>query len=229
MRVLIVDGDAEYAAITTEALRRDGHDVTTAAGARPASRVLGGPIDLVLLEAQLPDGSGLDLCRRIRARRPALPVIFVSARACIADVVAGLDGGADDYVAKPFHPSELNARVRAVARRAAGGSGTVRTALPGISAGGLHLDLVNRSVTLNGVNLPCSPLEFQILRVLAEHPGQVLSHRFLMEQVWRRRDADDATLLRARIGAIRRKIRVAGGDKDMVRTVHGVGYRLLSS
>lgn len=231
MLILVVDDDEDYAEIISQALRRDSHDVVTVGDAAAAVKFAEmKPPDLAMLDVMLPDSTGLQLCKRLRQRLPALPVIFLSSLDRTDDVVAGLESGGDDYITKPFHPSELVARVRAVVRRpsrtgavAAGPGAAPRR----ISALGLELDPVNSSASLNGINLLCTRLEFEILRELAEYPGQVLSHAFLTERVWGYKNVDDATLLKARISAIRRKIRDAGGNEEMIRTVHGVGYSLI--
>lgn len=228
MLILIVDDDEEYADIIAQTLRRDSHDVVTLRdGASAVKFVEARQPDLAVLDILLPDGSGLQLCKRLRGRVPELPVIFLSSLDRVDDVVAGLESGGDDYITKPFHPSELVARVRAVARRPSTVRVEVGSAPKRITALGLELDPVNSSASLNGINLLCTRLEFEILRELSEYPGQVLSHAFLTERVWGYKNVEDATLLKARISAIRRKIRDAGGNEEMIRTVHGVGYSLV--
>ncbi len=228
MLILVVEDDEDYADLIGQTLRRDSHDVVTVSDAAGAYRVLEMKApDLVMLDVMLPDSSGLQICRRIRARQPAPPVIFLSSLDRTDDVVAGLDSGADDYLTKPFHPSELLARVRAVSRRPRPGDLAGGAAPRRMTAVGLELDGVNSSASLNGINLLCTRMEFDILRELAEYPGQVLSHAFLTERIWGYRNVDDATLLKARISSIRRKIKEAGGNEDMIRTVHGVGYSLI--
>jgi two-component system OmpR family response regulator len=228
MLILVVDDDEDYAEIIAQALRRDSHDVVTVGdGAGAVKFAEAKSPDLAILDVMLPDTSGLQLCRRIRQRLPTMPVIFLSSLDRTDDVVAGLESGGDDYITKPFHPSELVARVRAVVRRPGRGVPEAGAAPRRIAALGLELDPVNSSASLNGINLLCTKLEFEILRELAEYPGQVLSHAFLTERVWGYKNVDDATLLKARISAIRRKIRDAGGNEDMIRTVHGVGYSLI--
>ena len=227
MRILVVDDDEDYADIITLALQRDLHEVTAVGSATAALRFVESKRpDLVVLDVSLPDGSGLEVCRRLRKTMPDLPVIFLSSLNRSADIVAGLDSGGDDYIAKPFHPSELVARVRAVARRPAQAPAEERAAPQRLIAFDLELDLENHSATLAGSNLLCTRLEFQILRELAQYPGQVLSYAFLTERIWGYKNVEDATLLKNHISTIRRKIRDAGGDPDLVRTIHSVGYSL---
>lgn len=227
MLILVVDDDEDYAELISQALRRDSHDVVSVSDATSAVRfVERKPPDLAVLDVMLGDTTGLELCGTLRQRQPDLPVIFLSSLDRVADVVAGLESGGDDYITKPFHPSELVARVRAVGRRPQTSQVEPRTAPRKISVLGLELDPVNHSASLNGINLLCTRTEFDILRELAEYPGQVLSYAFLTERVWGYKNVDDATLLKARISTIRRKIRDAGGNEEMIRTVHSVGYSL---
>ena len=227
MLILVVDDDEDYAEIISQALRRDSHDVVAVTDEHAALRFVDRkPPDLAVLDVMLGASSGLNLVKRLRGHVPDLPIIFLSSLDRTADVVAGLESGGDDYMTKPFHPSELVARVRAVARRPGRATATERPAPIRIAALGLELDTANHSAVLNGINLLCTRTEFDILRELAEYPGQVLSHQFLTERVWGYKNVDDATLLKARISAIRRKIREAGGNEEMIRTVHGVGYSL---
>ena len=227
MLILVVDDDEDYAEMIAQTLRRDSHDVVAVSTGTAALRFaeLKRP-DFVVLDVMLGDASGFDLCKQLRRREPHLPVIFLSSLDRKEDIVAGLDSGGDDYITKPFHPSELVARVRAVARRPAPSPTEDRAAPRKLSVLGLELDPVNYSASLNGINLLCTRTEFQILRELAEYPGQVLSYAFLTERVWNYKNVDDATLLKARISSLRRKIREAGGNEDMIRTVHSVGYSL---
>lgn len=230
MLVLVVDDDEDYAEIICQTLRRDSHDVVSVGDIAGAFRVLEAKSpDLVVLDVMLPDGTGFQAMPRLRARLPSAPVLFLSSLDRIDDVVTGLDSGGDDYLTKPFHPSELLARVRALARRPKDvrPGGDSRPAPLRIAALGLELDTTNYSAMLSGINLLCTRMEFDILRELAEYPGQVLSHSFLTERIWGYKNVEDATLLKARISSIRRKIKEAGGNDDMIRTVHGVGYSLI--
>ena len=227
MMILVVDDDEDYAELIAQALRRDSHDVSTVGDGSGAVRFLEMKVpDLVVLDVMLPDSTGFDVCKRLRRRKPDLPVIFLSSLDRTADVVNGLDAGGDDYMSKPFHPSELVARVHAVARRGARAGAEERAALSKIAVAGLELDPTNYSAALNSVNLLCTRLEYQILRELVEYPGQVLSYAFLTERIWGYKNIEDATMLKTRISSIRRKIREAGGNEEMIRTVHSVGYSL---
>lgn len=225
MLVLVVEDDEDYAEIISQTLRRDSHDVVITGSASGAVRFASlKPPAMAVLDVILPDGSGLDLCKRLRESHPAMPVIFLSSLDRASDVVAGLNGGGDDYMTKPFHPSELLARVRAVARRSAPGAVAEILAPPRIKALGLELDVANQAAYLDGINLNCTRLEFEILCQMVKFPGQVLSHAFLSEQVWGYKNVNDATLLKGHVSSLRAKIRLAGGNEDLIHTVHGVGY-----
>lgn len=226
MLVLLTEDDEDYAEIIAQTVRRDSHDVAITHSAAAALRFVSQrQPSLAILDVALPDGSGIDLCRRLRETVPGLPVVFLSSLDRSADVVAGLEAGGDDYVTKPFNPSELLARVRAVARRTVGANGSSGPApAQRLRAMGLELDLANQAAYLDGVNLNCTRLEFDILCEMVKFPGQVLSHAFLSERVWGYKNVHDATLLKGHVSAIRTKIRKAGGNEDMIRTVHGVGY-----
>lgn len=225
MLVLVVEDDEDYAEIISQTLKRDSHDVVVAGSANAAFRFSNNkPPQLAVLDVMLPDGSGIDVCRRLRERQPNLPVIFLSSLDRAADIVEGLNSGGDDYVTKPFHPSELIARVRAVARRSHPSHAAPAPGAARLSAAGLELDVANQAGYLDGANLQLTRLEFEVLAQLVQFPGQVLSHAFLSEQVWGYKNIHDATLLKGHVSSIRQKIRKAGGNEEMLHTVHGVGY-----
>lgn len=225
MLVLVVEDDEDYAEIISQTLKRESHDVVVASSANAALRFSANKQPgLAVLDVSLPDGNGMDVCRRLREDQPTLPVIFLSSLDRSADVVAGLNAGGDDYVTKPFHPSELLARVRAVVRRSQPGEALPAVAPTRIQAMGMELDVVNQAAYLDGLNLSLTRLEFEVLCQLARYPGQVLSHAFLSEQVWGYKNVNDATLLKGHVSSIRSKIRAAGGNEEVIHTVHGVGY-----
>ncbi len=225
MLVLVVEDDEDYADIISQTLRRDSHDVVVTPSAASAVKFSSQKApSLAVLDVVLPDGSGLELIRKLRELVPALPVIFLSSLDRASDVVSGLNSGGDDYMVKPFHPSELLARVRAVSRRTSPEQQIDAPAPTRIRALGLELDLSNQAAYLDGINLNCTRLEFEVLCQLVKYPGQVLSHAFLSEQVWGYKNVNDATLLKGHVSSLRQKIRTAGGNEELIRTVHGVGY-----
>ncbi len=228
MLVLVAESDVDYAEIVAESLRRDSHRVVIAGSASGARRFVERSFpDMAVVSAELPDGSGLDVVRELREKSAELPIVMLSAHDRCDDIVAGFESGADEYIAKPFHPREFVARVRAVVRRA--NSSPHSTSLPeprSIGGVGLEFDHDNSAVYLDGVNLNCTRLEFDILKELAAVPGQVLSHAFLNERIWEYSNMQDGTLLKGHISALRRKLKQAGSSGTVIRTVHGVGYSL---
>jgi two-component system KDP operon response regulator KdpE len=192
------------------ATAREGLDL--AAAERP---------DLIILDLGLPDGAGETMCRELRSWTQ-VPILVLSARHADAEKVALLDAGADDYVTKPFSPAELQARVRALLRRAetTRAESTIRT------HGDLEIDISARIARISGRSVHLTPIEWGLLLALASHPGKVLTHQQLFQTVWRGRDHGDAQqYLRVYVANLRRKL-----EKDPVRpehifTVSGVGYR----
>jgi DNA-binding response OmpR family regulator len=225
MLVLVVEDDEDYAEIIAHTLKRDGHEVVHVDNIRGAVRFTERKVpDMAVLDVMLPDGTGIELCSALRAGAPELPILFLSSLDRTGDVIAGLDAGADDYLAKPFHPGELVARTRALLRRAHPQAGAPAQAVERVTADGLDIDVTNHLAAFQGETMNCTPIEVDILAQLARYPGQALSHAFLTEKVWGYKNVADATLLKGHVSSIRRKLRDVGGDEDMIRTVHGVGY-----
>jgi DNA-binding response OmpR family regulator len=216
MRVLLVEDDARVAAALAAALRRRGHEVIhcpTAAAALAAD-----PVDLVLLDLNLPDGDGIDVCRALRRRDESVAIIAVTARAEERDRVIGLQTGADDYVVKPYSMAELNARIEAVLRRAARAAPRAADVL---SAGPVRMDLASRRVAVDGREVALTRKEFEILAVLTRTPDVVVSYDRLILAVWQTTYVGRHTL-DVHVGSLRAKLDVPG----LVQTVRGVGYRL---
>jgi DNA-binding response OmpR family regulator len=216
MRILLVEDEDAIAEPLAVGLRREGYDVERAATA--AAAVDAAPADLVLLDLRLPDGDGLDVCRRLR-ERSAVPIIVVTARGEEADRVVGLELGADDYVVKPFGLRELIARIRAVTRRTG-----ARAVVSGerLRVDGLEVDRRARRATLDGAALELTPKEFDLLAALASDPGAAISRRRLLEEVWETTWYGSAKTIDVHVAALRRKL----GDAGWIETVRGVGFRL---
>jgi two-component system KDP operon response regulator KdpE len=174
----------------------------------------------MVLDLVLPDGSGIDVCRDVR-RWSGLPVIVLSAVGDEREKVQALDAGADDYVTKPFGSEELTARLRAVMRRVtdADGDGSV-------TVGDLTVDLAARRVQVRGEEVHLTPIEFDLLRVLAVHRGKLVTHRQLLREVWGPEYADATHYLRVHVAHIRAKIEGGGTGPRVLVTDPGVGYRL---
>ncbi|WP_431729373.1 response regulator transcription factor [Verrucosispora sp. TAA-831] len=215
MRVLLVEDDLRVSAGLSAALRRRGHEVVQALTA--AEAVEAEPVDLILLDMNLPDRDGLEVCRRIRQHNEGVAIIAVTARAEERDRVAGLRAGADDYVVKPFSMVELQARIEAVMRR------TTRTARPAtlVQVGTLRIDVDARRVWVADREVGLSRKEFDLLLALARQPGTVVPRDRLQLEVWQTTWATRHNL-DVHVAALRAKL----DDAGLVETVRGVGYRL---
>jgi DNA-binding response OmpR family regulator len=218
-RILVVDDEVEIADAVAARLGSEGHTTVLAATALQALACIEClPPDLVVLDLTLPDLDGIEVCRRIQ-RSTAIPVLMLTARGDEADVVLGLEVGADDYLTKPFSQRELMARVRAILRRiererAAESDGPVTVA-------DLAVDVARRTVTRQGRTLQLTPTEFDLLAFLTARPGVVFSRLALLADVWGYRDGSGARTVDSHVRSLRRK-----AGNDVVRTVHGVGYAL---
>jgi DNA-binding response OmpR family regulator len=219
--ILIVDDDSELSAMLVELLAREGwatHTVLTAADGERA--VVARRPDIVLLDAMLPDGNGFDLARRWRAAYPALGLVMLTARGDPMDRVLGLEIGADDYLAKPFEPRELMARVRALLRRAAPdrGSSTV------LRFAGLSIDILKREVSASGGVLALTSVEFKLLVALAGQPGVPRAREALSEAVQVGGYQPQERTVDVQIARLRRKLRDASPGAEWIDTVRGEGY-----
>ncbi len=220
--VLVADDEPRITKLVSIALTAEGFRVVTANGGEEAlAKAEEVRPDLVLLDIVMPGLDGIEVMRRLRERRP-VPVILISARASTADKAKGLDLGADDYVAKPFHPDELAARVRAVIRRTSGltpGAGIVRV-------GDVEIDLERRTVAKAGELVALSRTEWLLLAHLAAHAGKVVLHTELLTKVWGPEYRDDLQYLRVWVSRIRRKLGAKPGEFGPIRTFQGIGYLL---
>jgi DNA-binding response OmpR family regulator len=215
MRILLVEDDRRVSAVMLSMLQRRGYDVEHAATATAALEAA--PCDLVLLDLNLPDGDGVDVCRILRARNENLGIIAVTARGEERDKITGLRVGADDYVVKPFSMAELQARIEALLRR------TVRqaTAREIAEIGPLRIDHAARTVHLDEVPVALTRKEFDVLASLARQPGVALSRERILLDVWQTTWSGKHTL-EVHVASLRAKL----GRPELVETVRGVGYRL---
>jgi len=180
--------------------------------------------DLVILDLGLPDGDGVNLLRQLRSWS-SVPVVILSARGSERDKIEALDAGADDYLTKPFGVGELLARVRVALRHSATGR-QMASGKETVSIGDLHIDLAKRTVRLENAEVHLTPIEYRLLACLARNAGRVLTHNFLLEQVWGPGSVSRSEYLRVFMGSLRRKIESDPADPKYIRTEIGVGYRL---
>jgi two-component system KDP operon response regulator KdpE len=219
-RVLVVDDEPAIQRAISTAFTARGYDVRTAASGHEALSTLAlEPVDLVILDLGLPDLDGVEVCRRLRAWTE-VPVIVLSAQGSDSWKVAALDGGADDYVTKPFSMPELLARVRVALRR---GPTTGEAVL---TVDDLVIDIARRSVTVAGAEVALTPKEFGFLALLARWPGRVLTHRTILQEVWGPDYEDETQYLRVYASQIRKKLG-EGSRVSRLQAEPGVGYRLV--
>lgn len=220
-RILVCDDELQILRALKAILRESGYEVVATANAKEAleAAVLKRP-DAAILDLVLPDGDGVDVCRQIR-EWSEMPILMLSAVGQEDAKVEALEAGADDYVEKPFSPRELLARLGAVMRRSGGGEEAV------IEVENLMVDLGARVVRRDGDEIHLTPIEYDLLRVLAINRGRVMTHRALLSEVWGPSYADDTRTLRTHIANLRRKIE-PDGSAALIRTDAGVGYRFAS-
>ena len=218
--ILLVEDDEKLSRMVELELKYEGYAVTRAFDGRSGlEQALAGSVDLVLLDIMLPRLSGMEVLRRLRREKPALPVIMVTARDSVTDKVSGLDSGADDYITKPFVIEELLARIRTALRRRGGGE--EKTHL--LSAGPLSMDTERYEVTVNGQPVALTKKEFDLLRCLLENKGRVLTREALLNSVWGFDFVGETNSVDVYIRFLRSKLDDAFGLK-LIQTVRGVGY-----
>jgi two-component system, OmpR family, response regulator MprA len=218
-RLLVIDDDEQLLTALRRALAYEGYDVAVAPSGEEGLRLArDAPPDLVVLDVHLPGVDGLEVCRRLRAGGD-VPVLMLTARDEVADRVAGLDAGADDYLVKPFAVDELLARVRALLRR--------RTPTTGgeLRLADLTLDPATRIVRRGGRALTLTPKEFDLLALFMQHPRQVLTRELLFERVWGYDFDGQSNVLDVYVGHLRAKLEAEGAPR-LLHTVRGVGYAL---
>ncbi len=215
----MVDDDVALAEMIGIVLRSEGFEPITCADGDEALGVFRATQpDLVLLDLMLPGKDGTEVCRLIRAES-GVPIVMLTAKSDTVDVVLGLESGADDYISKPFKPKELVARVRARLRR------SDEPTPEHLSIGDLEVDVTGHRVTREGVSIPLTPLEFDLLRTLASKPQQVFTREMLLEQVWGYHYKADTRLVNVHVQRLRAKVEEDPENPRIVTTVRGVGYR----
>ncbi|MFG1402019.1 response regulator [Xanthobacter sediminis] len=221
VKILLVDDEPPIRKLLRVGLAAEGFAICEAASAREAGQRAGSERpDLILLDLGLPDLPGHDLLEKWRAEGMEAPVIVLSSRTDESGIVRALDLGADDYVTKPFGMKELAARIRLALRHRLQRQGEK----PVFQAGGLTVDLVKRIVKVDGQEVKLSPKEYDILRVLVQHAGKVITHHHLLNQVWG--EAADVQYLRVYVRQLRQKIEKSPDQPQYIMTETGVGYRL---
>lgn len=217
-RILIVEDEERIASFVAKGLRAEGHTAVVAAdGPTGLDHALGGDIDLIVLDIGLPGLDGFEVLDQLRSQGSQVPVIVLTARDSVTDTVSALEGGADDYMPKPFRFAELNARIKL--RLRPGGDGA-----PGrpdaLTAGAVRLDLRTRRATVAGREVDLSAREFALAEMFLRHAGQVLSREQLLDQVWGLDFDPGSNVVDVYVGYLRRKF-----GPDAIATVRGMGYR----
>jgi DNA-binding response OmpR family regulator len=221
MRILVVEDERKVAAFVRQGLVEEGHAVEVAADGDAALEAVadGPPFDLVVLDVMLPKRNGLDVLRSLRGLRVQTPVLLLTARDGVADKVAGLDAGADDYLAKPFAFEEFLARVRALLRRGRGG------AEPVLRLADLSLDPATRAVRRGRRRITLTAREYALLEYFLRNAGRVLTRPMITQHVWGMDWDPQSNIVDVYVGYLRRKVD-ADGELRLVQTVRGAGYML---
>lgn len=221
LRILIVDDEPAIRRFLRTSLGAEGYNLLEAESGEDALKLLGrNAVDLVVLDLGLPDLSGLEVIHRLREEGSSLPIIVLSSRTDEVGKVKALDMGADDYVTKPFGMDELLARIRAALRHRLQQEGEK----PVFRSGDLSVDLVRRIVTVRGQEVKLTPREYDLLRLLVAHAGKVLTHRFILRELWG--SEADVQYLRIYIRTLRQKLEANPQRPSLILTEQGVGYRL---
>ena len=220
LKILVIDDEPPIRKLLRMGLTAQGYQTLEAPNGKTALELLNQKPDLVILDLGLPDIQGHELLRMIRARSESVPIVVLSSRGDEAGKVQALDFGADDYVTKPFGMDELLARMRAALRHQL----QVHGERPVFRAGDLSVDLVRRIVKVGDREVKLSPKEYELLRVLVQHAGKVLTHKFLLREIWG--NESDVQYLRIYIRTLRQKLESNPEQPKLILTEQGVGYRL---
>jgi two-component system KDP operon response regulator KdpE len=220
IKVLVIDDEPPIRKLLRMGLTTQGYEILEASNGKTALEKLTEEPALIILDLGLPDIQGHELLRTIRARNEGVPIVVLSSRGDEAGKVQALDLGADDYLTKPFGMDELLARLRAALRHQL----QVKGERPVFRAGDLSVDLVRRIVKVGDRDVKLSPKEYDLLRVLVQHAGKVLTHRFLLKELWD--ELTDAQYLRVYVRQLRQKIEADPERPRYVLTETGIGYRL---
>jgi len=220
LKILVIDDEPPIRKLLRMGLTTQGYEISEAPNGKESLELLAQKPDLVILDLGLPDMEGLELLRMIRARNESVPIVVLSSRGDEAGKVQALDLGADDYVTKPFGMEELLARMRAALRHQL----QVHGERPIFRTGDLSVDLVRRIVKIRDEKVNLSPKEYELLRLLVQHAGKVLTHKFLLNELWA--TPIDAQYLRVYVRQLRQKIEPNPERPQYILTETGIGYRL---
>jgi two-component system KDP operon response regulator KdpE len=220
LKILVIDDEPPIRKLLRMGLNTQGYDVLEAPNGKAGLELLAQNPDLIILDLGLPDADGLELLRTIRGRKEGVPIVVLSSRGDEAGKVQALDLGADDYVTKPFGMDELLARMRAALRHQL----QIHGERPVFRVGDLSVDLVRRIVKFRDQEVKLSPKEYDLLRILVQHAGKVLTHKFLLGELWD--NLTDAQYLRVYVRQLRQKIEADPERPQYILTETGIGYRL---
>lgn len=221
-KILIVEDDKELSVLLADTFKSEHHNVDVVnTGGDAVEYLKASAYDAVILDRNLPEVDGLEICRRMRAERNNVPIIMLTGKSTTLDKLTGLDSGADDYVTKPFEVEELVARVRAVLRRSANQTANA------LQMRGIVLDPVKHSVIVQGEEVALLPIEFSLLEFFMRHPDQVFSHDALLRRVWPTDSDSTSEAVRSCMKRLRKKINDES-DPAIIETIYGVGYRMNS-
>ena len=228
-QLLIIEDDIGLNQGLSKALKADDRQIISCQDLKTAKeQLLCGGVSLILLDINLPDGSGLELLREVKENTPYIPVILLTANDTDLDIVDGLERGADDYITKPFNPLELMARVKTQLRRYTryNTAGVTQERDEEIDIRGMHISNISHKCMLNGQEIALTPLEFDIVWYLARKQGKVVSSEELFEAVWKEKYLDNNNTVMAHIARIRDKMHETARKPKFIKTVWGVGYTI---
>jgi DNA-binding response OmpR family regulator len=227
VNILLVEDDARVADFIRRGMRSEGWQVSVATDGETALAMLDTErFDAVVLDRMLPGISGLEVCRRIRARLDPQPILMLSALGDVEERVAGLKTGADDYLAKPFDFNELLVRIQALTRRTAGGFNAATADGSVLTLGAIRFDTASLRVHCDGRLVSLTPIEREILKLFLQNPGRVLSRERILNKVWSVNKDPQTNIIDVYVRRLRQKLGVAG---DLIETVRGAGYRCSGS
>ena len=223
MRILIVEDNEAVRSAIRRALTARGHEIVEAGTAADGRVAVDDALDAIVLDVNLPDGSGFDICRTLRETGVTTPILMLTARDAVADRVEGLDAGADDYLVKPFATVELDARLRAITRRSLGDGGAAADEL--LDVAGVRLDLSAHTVERDGEPIDLTRTERLLLELFLRNPDRVLTREVILDRVWGMDAQTSSNGVEVYVGYLRRKLE-EGDRPRLIETVRGVGYVL---